>query len=224
MPHPHPGTRAGHFVGWSALAEELAGIWAIATNAATNSSSSPGPLLSAGSKKQVTDGKLGADAASNCTTGNDKNYMGPERQLSVVCGESPNPTEPLDYVATADISRRRAGYGGAIWPWIAFCAGWPVRAAAPYRGPFNTTALRLPPIVIGLTGDPATPWDNAKSLAESWPGARFVSVNGYGHTTLLNPSSCAQRLVADLFIDGKAPARKRTNCKQDVVPFAVARG
>lgn len=182
------------FIGWTTLAQVLQQIW----------------QASAGSTKDAAQLRA-ADADARTSAA----YKGVGPQLSVVCGESPNPSSPAAYVRAAAKSWSRSGAGGAPWPWIAYCADWPVKAAAPYLGPWtNGTA---PLMVIGVTGDPATPYSNAVSAAALMSG-HLVTVTGYGHTELANPSSCAQSLVADLFVRGAVPAGSPT-CPQNATPF-----
>jgi pimeloyl-ACP methyl ester carboxylesterase len=65
-----------------------------------------------------------------------------------------------------------------------------------------------PPLVIGNTGDPNTPYIGAHLLAVAI-GGRLVTYVGYGHSWLLNGSSdtCMQRVVSDYFIRKVLPPR-----------------
>jgi hypothetical protein len=71
---------------------------------------------------------------------------------------------------------------------------------------------------VGTTGDPATPYGNAVRAAHILPGARLITVKGYGHTELANPSTCAQNLIAAYLINGVLPSQGAT-CAQNVPPF-----
>ena len=51
-------------------------------------------------------------------------------------------------------------------------------------------------------------------LARGW----LLTVEGYGHTTLLNPSTCANDYEAQYLIDGQLPPFG-TVCQQDKQPF-----
>jgi pimeloyl-ACP methyl ester carboxylesterase len=136
------------------------------------------------------------------------------RQLSVICGESPNPTSLAANVAQAQTSYRRAGLNG--WPFLAMCRGWSVRASAPYRGPWDKPT---PPVmVIGNTFDPATPYSSSVRMARTLAAGHLLTVDGFGHTELLNPSRCAQEHVASYLLDGTLPP-DGTRCRQDAPPF-----
>ena len=95
------------------------------------------------------------------------------RQLSVICGESPNPmTEPA-VAAQARLSYQRAGLNG--WPFVASCEGWTVRTAQPYLGPWNNPT-RTPVLVIGNRFDPATPYSSSQCMAAELAKSRFLTV------------------------------------------------
>ena len=49
--------------------------------------------------------------------------------------------------------------------------------------------------------------------------ARLLTVDGYGHTALLNPSSCAQAYESAYLIDGTLPPAGAT-CQQNQQPFS----
>jgi hypothetical protein len=48
--------------------------------------------------------------------------------------------------------------------------------------------------------------------------ARLLTVDGYGHTTGSNPSTCAMNDVVNYTITGALPA-PGTVCQQNVTPF-----
>jgi pimeloyl-ACP methyl ester carboxylesterase len=82
------------------------------------------------------------------------------------------------------------------------CAFWPVPAA---RQPAKVSADGAPPIVvIGTTGDPATPYAWAISLARQLSSGVLVTRRGEGHTGFAF-SACVQRAVTPYLLDLKAP-------------------
>jgi pimeloyl-ACP methyl ester carboxylesterase len=137
------------------------------------------------------------------------------RQLSVVCGESPNPETEAAFVAQVEASYARAGH--SAWPFVAACHGWTARAADPYLGPWDNPTP-VPILVIGNTYDPATPLASSVRMAQELADARLLIVNGFGHTVLINPSRCAQDHVAAYLIDGRLPPAG-ASCSQDTPPF-----
>jgi hypothetical protein len=64
-----------------------------------------------------------------------------------------------------------------------------------------------PPLVIGNTYDPNTPYAVAQKLAPAI-GGRLVTYVGYGHSWLLNGSAdvCMQNVVSNYLILGSLPA------------------
>jgi pimeloyl-ACP methyl ester carboxylesterase len=147
-------------------------------------------------------------------------YTGDEQAGAVFCSDSPNPRDPGVYHALEEASALRAGDAGRFWTWAAEpCATWPAVAANRYRGPWNKPTAH-PVLVVGTTYDPATPYSNAQAMAKELANARLLTHNGYGHTALLNPSSCVQEYESRYFIDGTLPPAG-TTCRPDTPPFAA---
>ena len=71
---------------------------------------------------------------------------------------------------------------------------------------------------MSTTHDPATPYSGARAMARQLARARLLTVDGYGHTVLENPSTCANRHVERYLIDKVLPP-KGTRCAQDLQPF-----
>ena len=74
---------------------------------------------------------------------------------------------------------------------------------------------------MSTTHDPATPYAGAKAMARQLARARLLTVDGYGHTEMTNPSACANHHVDRYLIDKVLPP-KGTRCAQDSQPFAEA--
>ena len=186
--------------GWAGLASTLQTLW---TASSPTVRATPG----AAAAKTAT---AAVSAAAQAP------YSGAEQKLSVICGESPNPATIGESIRQADVSISRAGIGAQTWAWTAYCADWPAKAASPYLGPWN--AHTNPIVVVGNTGDPATSYDNAVLTSRLLPDARLITVQGYGHTELANPSTCAQDYIAGYLINGALPKAGAT-CAQDATPF-----
>ncbi|WP_261386635.1 alpha/beta hydrolase [Streptomyces sp. BK340] len=145
-------------------------------------------------------------------------YLGDEQASAVFCGDSPNPRDPAVYPALEEAAAARAGDAGRYWTWAAAaCISWPVVAADRYRGPWNRPTAH-PVLVIGTTYDPATPYADAQAMARELADARLLTHEGYGHTALINPSSCVQAYESRYFVDGTLPPAG-TTCHQDKPPF-----
>ena len=72
--------------------------------------------------------------------------------------------------------------------------------------------------MIGNTFDPATPLRGAVAMSQKLGRARLLTMDGYGHTALLNASACVNRYEGRYFVSGVLPP-KGTTCAQDAVPF-----
>ncbi len=82
------------------------------------------------------------------------------------------------------------------------CAVWPVPATG---RPAPIHATGSPPIVVvGTTGDPATPYQNAQSLAAQLQHGVLLTRLGEGHTAY-QASSCIRRYVDAYLIDLTVP-------------------
>ena len=88
------------------------------------------------------------------------------------------------------------------------CAGWP---AAPKGSLDPINALGAPDLlVIGTTNDPATPYENAVSLADQMSSAHLVTFEGEGHTAYNRGNACVNQIVNDYFLRGKIPTARVT--------------
>lgn len=199
----------GRFPGWPAVAEQVQQVWTAAQQPASVSSGVPSASPAAPAVSSPA-GSAGAGAESTYVTS-------AGRQLAVVCGESPNPTTEAGYDAAARASFDRSG--PSYWPWVAYCVDWPAQAADAYRGPWDTPTPG-PVLVVGNTFDPATPYTSSQAMAAALADGHLLTVDGFGHTELLNPSICAQQHIADYLLSGTVPA-DGTRCAQDRAPFAA---
>jgi pimeloyl-ACP methyl ester carboxylesterase len=153
------------------------------------------------------------------TTPAAERYAGPEQGYAVACAEAPSP-KPSAFPRLDKFSTRRAGVMGAPNVWFDEpCSTWPVRTPAAYTGPWDRPTA--PILVIGNTTDPSTPYENAVEMVNELANAQLLTVDGYGHTQLLNPSQCANDAMLAYFLDGTLPA-VGTVCPQDDPPFAFA--
>ncbi|MFB7336187.1 alpha/beta hydrolase [Streptomyces adustus] len=147
-------------------------------------------------------------------------YLGVEQAAAVLCSDSPNPRDPAAYQALAELGARRAGAAGQYWAWASeACAQWPGRAADSYTGPWNRSTAH-PLLLVNNVYDPATPYRAAQAMATQLADARLLTVQGYGHTVLLNPSTCAKNHESRYLVDGVLPPAGAT-CRPDRPPFAT---
>ncbi|WP_394551021.1 alpha/beta hydrolase [Agromyces sp. MMS24-JH15] len=83
------------------------------------------------------------------------------------------------------------------------CMDWPEPSRAD-RSPIHATGA-APILVVGTTGDPATPYDWAVSLAEQLDSGVLVSYDGEGHTAYNKSNQCVDSTVEEYFVNGTVP-------------------
>ncbi|MDI3329220.1 MAG: alpha/beta hydrolase [Micrococcus sp.] len=84
-----------------------------------------------------------------------------------------------------------------------YCAVWP---EAPVGEPAPVSAPGAAPIVvIGTTGDTATPYEWARVLADQLESAVLVTWEGQGHTAYGRAGDCIENAVDAYLIDGTVP-------------------
>ena len=167
--------------GWPAIADAL-----------TSAESGDGSLLLA-----LNDSYLdrGADGYKNVS----------EANLSVNCIDRPWPRGSAPYLALAERVRRDAPrFGPAIALSGLACSDWPVR---PVSTPHPVTGRGAPPVVvIGTTGDPATPYAWSVALADQLESGVLLTYRGDGHTVYRNGAPDCLRLPVDRYlITAQAP-------------------
>jgi pimeloyl-ACP methyl ester carboxylesterase len=97
----------------------------------------------------------------------------------------------------------------------------PVEPRGAFYGPFEVPATAVPPLVIGTTNDPATPYRGSRRLVRDLGNARLLTMRGDGHTAYPGNSGCVDAAVDAYLEDGVLPP-PGTVCRQRV-PFASAR-
>jgi pimeloyl-ACP methyl ester carboxylesterase len=198
------------FHGWSYGAFVLQTLWT------ASGSGSPTHTDSAPASQQASSSMT----ATRSSTGGTKSYAGPEQAIAIECADSPNPRNPADYRALAAFAYARSGGAGPNTSWFDEpCATWRATDADGYFGPWNRrTANRV--LVVGNTYDPSTPYQDSVKMANELARARLLTVDGFGHTALLNPSRCVMGFESDYFVHGALPPTG-TMCHQDRRPFSM---
>lgn len=97
----------------------------------------------------------------------------------------------------APYTARPQGYGDLV------CQNWPV-APRLTKGPVSGVGAN-PVLVIGTTGDPATPYNWSLSLAEQLGNARHLTLEAEGHLAYNKASRCINEAVEQYFLTGALP-------------------
>ncbi|MEU9379169.1 alpha/beta hydrolase [Streptomyces sp. NPDC048255] len=86
------------------------------------------------------------------------------------------------------------------------CTDWPVPGA--WDTPDVSAPGAAPILVIGNTGDPATPYEGARKMVERLgPGVGVeLTYKGEGHGAYNSGDPCVQKAVNSYLLDGKVPA------------------
>lgn len=141
---------------------------------------------------------------------------------AVTCAETRNPASARAWVRWADRRAAVAPTFGRYWTWLdGPCASWPARSPDRYRGPFDRRAAH-PLLVVNTLRDPATRYRDAVDVAQRMPGARLLTIDGTGHTSLTQDSRCADRAVTVYLVAKRLPATGLV-CPTGNAPFAPAR-
>jgi pimeloyl-ACP methyl ester carboxylesterase len=139
----------------------------------------------------------------------------PEGYPAVACADGDNPDA---YASWSSAAASSFGTFGPLWTWSSStCAEWTSADGDRYTGPF-TARTANPVLVVGNLFDPATRYEGAQTVASLLPGARLLTVAGWGHTSAFL-SSCADEAVASYLLTS-VPPPAGTVCSQDVTPFA----
>ncbi|MEU9186379.1 alpha/beta hydrolase [Streptomyces sp. NPDC048484] len=91
------------------------------------------------------------------------------------------------------------------WDTAGWCHDWPV--AGQYETPEVSAAGAEPVLVVGNTGDPATPYEGARKMADELGKGVGVLLTwkGAGHGAYGSGSSCVDSTVDDYLLDGSVP-------------------
>jgi pimeloyl-ACP methyl ester carboxylesterase len=130
---------------------------------------------------------LQAIAASYFASGAYSSY------LAVLCTDTPHPVGSDEYTALAErLEQASPRFGAAIANEVRPCAHWkapPVEPTDPVHAKGSPTIL-----VVGNTGDVATPFDDAKTVATNLENGVLLTYRGSGHTSYTK-SACVDEVV-----------------------------
>lgn len=128
---------------------------------------------------------------------------------AVNCLDVPHPRDLDAYWDALPRAERAAGvYGTAGVTAELTCRGWPSGARTPHRVDADGV---VPVLVVGTTGDPSTPYEEAVSLADQFPGGVLLTYEGMGHTAYGRGDTCVTEQV-DAYLVGLKPVRPGATC------------
>lgn len=125
---------------------------------------------------------------------------------SINCADYPRGSAKIaDIKAEARTMEKAAPFFGRYLSYDDGCATWPVppvKQASTLEVPANVA----PALVVGTTGDPATPYAWAQSLNKQLPGSALLTYDGWGHTAYGRSNVCVATAVDDYLLHGTLPA------------------
>jgi pimeloyl-ACP methyl ester carboxylesterase len=134
-----------------------------------------------------------------------------EANFAINCADSRAPSDQRSMIEQNARMLKASPTLGRYWAWGALgCEQWPYPVS---EKPKTWSALTANPIlVVGTTGDPATPYSQAVSLASKVLGnARLLTFFGEGHTAYGKESRCVNNAVDSYLIRNVVPTED-PNC------------
>lgn len=124
---------------------------------------------------------------------------------AINCLDYPMNSDMAHMDQQAELLRKAAPTFGDLLSYSGMsCKFWPYKATAK---PAAISAEGAGPIlVVGTTGDPATPYAWAEALAKQLDSGVLVTWKGEGHTAYGRSNACLTSVVDNYFVDGKVPA------------------
>lgn len=133
-----------------------------------------------------------------------------ESFIAINCLDYPVSSDPAKWEADAQKLIARAP---VIGPYMAYgdqlCSAWPYPAVMKPGKVSATGAGDI--LVVGTTGDPATPYKWAQNLASQLENGHLITYNGEGHTAYNKSNACVNNAVDGFLLWGKVP-RTDPNC------------
>ncbi len=123
--------------------------------------------------------------------------------ISCLDGPAPGPLGATGLERLAALSAPRLGAFVANNSVI--CSVWPVAPVAP---PPVVDANAAPTVlIVGATGDPATPLAGGRQMQRVLGNARLLVVDGYRHTSFISGNRCVDDVVTSYLVDRTLPVR-----------------
>jgi pimeloyl-ACP methyl ester carboxylesterase len=137
---------------------------------------------------------------------------------AIQCSDSDFPTDTAIYSRYAVSEDQRIPYFGRLSVFdMMSCAFWKPKDNDRYTGPWNRrTSAEI--LIINNRYDPSTPLHGARDGAAELARARVFVTEGYGHTSMLAPSTCTEQVKRDYLVSGAFPAPGKV-CGLDANPF-----
>ncbi|MFE6621727.1 alpha/beta hydrolase [Streptomyces sp. NPDC057740] len=127
--------------------------------------------------------------------------------ISINCADDKSRYTPRDVERRLPAFRAASPLFGDAFAWsLLSCTDWAVPGAAEH--PDVSAPGAAPILVVGNTGDPATPYEGAQRMVEALGAGVGVELTykGQGHGAYNSKNKCVQDAVNGYLLDGKVPA------------------
>lgn len=152
----------------------------------------------------LADAEAGDGTALLDLANNYYDFGGFTSYAAVVCTDAAPPADPAAYREFADRARAAAPrFGGSVANELLPCATWPAEARP--DAPPGSAEGAPPILVVGNTGDPATPYTGAVAVADRLASGVLLTVDIDGHTAY-GANRCATRAIDRYLVDLVVPA------------------
>ncbi|MCC3767445.1 alpha/beta hydrolase [Streptomyces sp. UNOC14_S4] len=154
------------------------------------------------------DGRLLLSLADSLNgRGQDGHYNTLQSALNAVtCADSVQRYTTGEIAAKVPAFRRASSVFGDFMAWsLTQCTGWPVKGE--WRTPDVSAKGAAPVLVVGNTGDPATPYEGAHRMAQALgPGVGVeLTYRGQGHGAYDSGNVCVKDAVDAYLLNGTVP-------------------
>lgn len=127
-----------------------------------------------------------------------------QANAAINCLDAPLKPAPATSPTLEDFRKASPLFGTLVAGFAEACDDWPI---APTVSAPDYTAHGAPPIlVVGTTGDPATPYASAVKLAEVLESGVLLTRDGEGHGAYLSDNTCIVAAVTSYLVEGTVPA------------------
>ncbi|HEX6231785.1 MAG TPA: alpha/beta hydrolase [Jiangellaceae bacterium] len=142
----------------------------------------------------------------------DGTYNGNQNEVlyAVHCVDRPDITDPEEIAASLSEFEEASPIFGPFLAWGGLaCGEWPAQAPGE---PAPVSAAGAPPIVVvGTTGDLATPYEWAVALADQLESGFLITYEGFGHLAYRSAGNdCVDSAVDTYLLDGELPDEEPT--------------
>jgi pimeloyl-ACP methyl ester carboxylesterase len=127
--------------------------------------------------------------------------------VAINCADEKQRYTPADVKARLPRFRAASPIFGDFLAWgMLSCTDWPVTGSSDHP---EVSAPRAAPIlVVGNTGDPATPYEGARRMVQALGKGVGIELTykGQGHGSYDSGNKCVQNAVNGYLLNGKVPA------------------